>query len=204
MWIDPGCGHAYADAMRWDALFTDLEGQLAASGRLDLEAEVAERARLEAAAVELADRLRGSLGMPIGVRLAAGTVFEGILSHAGSQALVLNEARHQVLIPYAAVVRYLGLSRLAVTEPSRVRQRLGLASALRGLASDRTRLAVLTSGGAAGESALHGVIDRVGRDYLDLALTEDGEDRRAASVRGTATIPFAALSALRSARIAEA
>ena len=190
--------------MRWDALFTDLEGQLAASGRLDLEAEITERARLEAAAVELADRLRGSLGLPVGVHLASGTVFEGILSHAGSQALVLNEARHQVLIPYSAVVRYFGLSRLAITEPSRVRQRLGLASALRGLASDRTRLAVLTSGNAAGESALHGVIDRVGRDYLDLALAEEGEYRRAAKVRGVATIPFAALSALRSARIAEA
>ena len=42
--------------------------------------------------------------------------------------------------------RYLGLSRLAVAEPSKVRQRLGLASALRGLARDRAGLAVLICG----------------------------------------------------------
>ncbi|MDR7083073.1 hypothetical protein J2X01_002363 [Arthrobacter ginsengisoli] len=186
--------------MRWDALFFDLETQVAASERLDLDAEIAERTRTEAAAVELADRLRGSLGLLVGVQLASGKMFEGILSHAGSQALVLDEPRHQVLVPYASAVRYLGLSRLAVAEQSRVRQGLGLASALRGLARDRTGLGVLISGGSAGESTLHGVIDRVGRDYFDLAVTGEGEERRAVNVRDLATIPFAALAGIRSAR----
>jgi hypothetical protein len=107
---------------------------------------------------------------------------------------------HQVLVPYASAVRYLGLSRVAVPEPSRVRQRLGLASALRGLARDRASLRVLVSGGSAGETVLHGVIDRVGRDFLDLAITGDGEERRAANVRQLATIPFAALAGIKSAR----
>lgn len=191
---------AYADAMRWDALFADLETQIAASERLDLDAEIAERARTEEAAVELADRLRGSLGQRIVVQLASGSTFEGTLSHAGSQALVLDEPQHQMLIPYASAVRYSGLSRLAIAEPSIVRQRLGLASALRGLARDRAVLAVLLDGGPAGESVVHGVIDRVGRDYLDLAVTGDGEDRRAANVRQPATIPFTALAGIRSAR----
>jgi hypothetical protein len=173
---------------------------MAASERLELDAEIAERTRSESAAVELADRLRGSLGLLIVVELASGSTFEGILSHAGSQALVLDEPRHQVLVPYASAVRYLGLSRLAVPEPSTVRQRLGLASALRGLARDRAGLAVLIAGGSTGETTLHGVIDRVGRDYLDLAVTGDGEDRRAANVRQLATIPFAALAGIRSAR----
>ena len=44
------------------------------------------------------------------------------------------------------------------------------------------------------------MIDRVGRDYLDLAVTGDGEERRAANVRQLATIPFAALAGIRSAR----
>ena len=198
--IDRPGSCAYADAMRWDALFFDLETQVAASARLDLDAEIAERTRTEAAAVELADRLRGSLGLLVGVPLASGKMFEGILSHAGSQALVLDEPRHQVLVPYASAVRYLGLSRLAVAEQSRVRQGLGLASALRGLARDRTGLGVLISGGSAGESTLHGVIDRVGRDYFDLAVTGEGEERRAVNVRELATIPFAALAGIRSAR----
>ncbi|HEX9086688.1 MAG TPA: hypothetical protein VF867_04085 [Arthrobacter sp.] len=186
--------------MRWDALFADLETQMAASERLDLDAEITERARAEAAGVELADRLRGSLGLLIVVQLVSGSRFEGTLSHAGSQALVLDEPMHQVLVPYASAVRYLGLSRVAVPEPSRVRQRLGLASALRGLARDRASLRVLVSGGSAGETVLHGVIDRVGRDFLDLAITGDGEERRAANVRQLATIPFAALAGIKSAR----
>lgn len=191
---------AYADGMRWDALFDDLETQMAAEERLDLDAEIAERTRTEEAAVELADRLRGSLGRQIVVQLASGSTVEGTLSHAGSEALVLDEPRHQVLVPYASAVRYHGLSRLAVPEASKVRQRLGLASALRGLSRDRAGLAVLLWGGLAGEMTLFGVIDRVGRDYLDLAVTGDGEERRAANVRRLATIPFAALAGIRSAR----
>lgn len=186
--------------MRWDDLFFDLEIQAAASERLDLDAEISERTRVEAAAVTLADRLRGSLGLPIVVQLASGSTFAGTLSHAGSQALVLDEPGHQVLVPYASAVRYLGLSRLAVAEPSRVRQQLGLASALRELARDRARLGILISAGAAGEQTLHGVIDRVGRDYLDVAVTGEGEERRAANVRELATIPFTALAGIRSAR----
>lgn len=193
-------GLAYADAMRWDALFDDLETQMGAGERQDLDTEIADRTRTEEAAVELADRLRGSLGRRIVVQLASGSTFEGTLSHAGSQALVLDDPRHQVLVPYSSAARYVGLSRLALAEPSKVRQRLGLASALRGLARDRAGLAVLISGGPAGETTLFGVIDRVGRDYLDLAVTGDGEERRAANVRQLATIPFAALAAIKSAR----
>lgn len=186
--------------MRWDALFDDLENQMAAGERLDLDSEITERARTEASAVELADRLRGSLGLAISVQLASGSILEGTLSHAGSQALVLDEPRHQVLVPYSSAVRYTGLSRLAVGEPSRVRQRLGLASALRGLARDRSALAVIVSGGPTGETMFHGVIDRVGRDYLDLAVTGAGEERRAANVLQLATIPLSAVAGIRSAR----
>ncbi len=200
--IDRPGTRAYAGGMRWDALFEDMEAQLAAGERLDFDAEVAERTRADAAAVELADRLRGSLGLRIGIHLASGTLFEGVLSHVGSQSMVLDEPRHQMLIPQASAVRYTGLSRLAVTEHSMVRQRLGLASSLRALSRDRASLTVLVARGPA-EAVLHGVIDRVGQDFLDLALTHAGEDRRAANVRQTATIPFAALAGLRSSRGAD-
>ena len=204
LWIDGAWACTYAGAMRWDALFRDLEAQLADSERLNLDAEISERMRADAAGVELSDRLRGSLGLRIGVQVSSGSMFGGTLSHAGAQALVLHDPRHQVLIPYAAAVQYVGLSRLAVGEPSRVRQRLGLSSALRGLARDRTRLSVLAVRGTGVETTVHGVIDRVGRDHLDLAVTEYGEDRRQANVRQMLTIPFAALAALQSARNADA
>ncbi|SFT37237.1 hypothetical protein [Arthrobacter sp. ov118] len=184
--------------MRWDALFNDMEAQLAARQRLDFEAEVAERALVDAAKVELADRLRGSLGLSIRVHVSSGAAFEGALSHAGSEALVLDESMHQVLIPYAAAAQFAGLSRLAVPEPSRVRQRLGLGSALRGLAGSRAPVTIVVARGRA-EAEQYGVIDTVGRDFLDLAVMREGEDRRAAGVRQVVTIPFAALAGIRSA-----
>jgi hypothetical protein len=189
--------------MRWDALFEDMEAQMASVDRLELESEVAERSRADAAAVEVADRLRGSLGLLVAVHLGSGTVFEGTLGHVGAESLVLNDQHHQVLIPFAAVSRYHGLGRFALAEPSSVRRKLGLASALRGLARDRADVAVTLSGATSGAAGLSGVIDRVGRDYFDLALTRQGEVRRAANVSQVASVPFSSLGALRSFRGAE-
>ena len=197
LWIDRCGTRAYAGAMRWDALFADMEAQLAARQRLDLEAEIAERALVDSAGVELADRLRGSLGLSIRVHLSSGSTFQGELSHAGSEALVLDEPQHQMLIPYAAAAQYVGLSRLAVPEPSTVRKRLGLGSAIRGLASNRARVTILVARGRA-EATVHGVIDTVGRDFLDLAVTREAEDRRPVNARQVVTIPFGALAGIRS------
>lgn len=183
--------------MRWDALFDDMEAQLAARQRLEFEAEIAERALVDAAGVELADRLRGSLGLGIRVHLSSGPAFEGVLSHAGSEALVLDEPQHQVLVPYAAAAQYVGLSRVAVSEPSAVRRRLGLGSALRGLARNRAPVAIFFSHDRA-EAPVHGVIETVGRDFLDLAVAPAGGDRRPAGDRQAVSIPFRALAGIRS------
>jgi hypothetical protein len=184
--------------MRWDALFSDIEAQFAEGERLAVDAEISERARVETAAVALADRLRGSLNSHVSVHLTCGRVFEGTLSHAGADALVLNELRHQVLIPYSAVARYAGLGRVSVAETSPVRRRIGLSHALRGLARDRTELVVTLRHVPERDSGLAGVIDRVGSDFFDLALVTPGEARRASQVRQVATVPFEALGAIRS------
>ena len=189
--------------MRWNALFDDLEAQLAEAEVLGRESEVSERARAELASIGMADRLRGSLGRSVGVHLVSGTDFLGTLSHAGAESLVIDEAAHQILIPYAAVSHYRGIGRYAVAEPSAVRRRLGLANALRSLARDRAPLTVLLAAGTAGEVRISGVIDRVGRDFLDLAVTPPGEARRASNVMDVATVPFGSLLALRSMRPGE-
>ena len=184
--------------MRWDALFGDMEAQFSEGAKLAVEAEISERARVEAASVVLADRLRGGLGSRLAVHLFGGRIFEGVLSHAGADALLLDEVRHQVLIPYGAVAHYAGLGRISLEEPSQVRRRIGLAHALRGLARDRAGLAVILRHGPADGSGLTGVIDRVGADFLDLALVGPGEARRASEVRRVVTIPFASVGAVRS------
>lgn len=202
MRIDQLTRATYAVGMRWDALFEDMEAQFAAENRLQQEAEIAERVRIDAAGVEMADRLRASINLMITVHLVSGSTLSGLLSHAGSQLLVLNEQQHQVLVPYAAIGRCSGLARHALTEPSLVRQRPGLGSALRALSRDRSHLALTLGSGPQGEVTLHGVIDRVGRDYVDFAVTGAGEARRAANVIEMTAVPFTALRAIRSMQAA--
>lgn len=192
----------YSGRMRWDALFNDMESQFAEAERLSLDADINERARAESVDTELGDRLRGALGCRLTVFLGCGEVVHGSLSHAGADALVLDEEHHQVLVPYASVVRYVGLGRLSIPETSAVRRKLGLAHALRGLARDRAELAV-TVGHGPGSVRLSGVIDRVGRDYLDLATFAPGEARRSQQVSQVSVIPFSAVGAIRSRRAGE-
>lgn len=183
--------------MRWDALFDDLESQMAEQDRLVLDADISERVRAELVGIGIADRLRGSLACRISVHLLCGETVHGVLSHAGADALVVDEGQHQALVPYAAVGRYSGIGRVAPGESSPVKRRLGLAHALRGLARDRAALS-LTVGGGSTSVRLTGVIDRVGADFLDLALVAPGDVRRSVHVREVSTVPFTALSLVRS------
>ncbi|MDJ0456370.1 hypothetical protein PUN71_004025 [Arthrobacter sp. NQ7] len=183
--------------MRWDALFNDMESQLAEADRLALETEVNDRARAEMVGLPLEDRLRATIGCRIGVHLLCGDSIQGELVHAGADALVLDAGRHQVLIPYWAAARYTGLGRHTRAENSRVRRSLGFAHSLRSLARDRSEL-VVTIGGGAGMTRLAGVIDRVGSDYLDLAAVVPGEARRSGSVGQVSAIPFSVVAMVRS------
>jgi hypothetical protein len=183
--------------MRWDALFNDMESQLAEADRLALETEVNDRARAEMVGLPLEDRLRATIGCRIGVHLLCGDSIQGELLHAGADALVLDAGRHQVLIPYWAAARYTGLGRHTRAENSRVRRSLGFAHSLRSLARDRSEL-VVTIGGGAGMTRLAGVIDRVGSDYLDLAAVVPGEARRSGSVGQVSAIPFSVVAMVRS------
>jgi hypothetical protein len=185
--------------MRWDSLFSDLEAQFLAERALDREAEITERARVELAGIELADRLRGSTGTEIKVELVDGSTIRGVLSHAGSGWLVLTEGVRQWLVPCAAVLRYEGLGRLAKVAPPRMQRALGMAAALRALSRDRAELAVHLATKSEGGSKLQGVIDRVGRDHFDLAIVPHGEVRRAGNVAAVMTIPFVSVAAIASA-----
>ncbi|MEW1806147.1 hypothetical protein [Pseudarthrobacter sp. NPDC080039] len=187
----------YAGRMRWDALFHDMEGQFAEADRLALDSEINERARAEMVGLSLEDRLRAAVGFRIAVHLLCGESAHGELTHAGADALVLDEGPHQVLIPYAAAARYVGLGRYTLQEDSGVRRAIGLAHSLRCLARDRAEISVTTAG-SGGPVRLAGVIDRVGKDYIDLASVIPGEDRRRNSVSQVSAIPFAALVMIRS------
>ncbi len=178
--------------MRWDALFDDLEAQLARQDADDLHAEVAERTRAERAATALADRVLAHVGVRLALVLGHGQVV-GTVTDVAPQWLVLADERGRVLVPTASVVAVTGLGRQVAPEPGTVLRRLGLGHVLRGLARDRAPVSV-----HAGSATLTGTIDRVGADHLDLALHAPGEVRRAAAVTGVAAVAFAHLEQVRS------
>lgn len=182
--------------MRWDELFRDLEGQLEAHERAELQLEVADRTRREWAQVRLADRLRPLVGEQVGLDVAGSGGLSGRLVDMGPDWLLLDLAPsgRAALVPLGAVLTVRGLSRWTATPEGEVGRRLRLAYALRGIARDRRAvLAVLTDG-----SAVQGTIDRVGADFFELAEHPPGEPRRAPEVRSVRALPFPALASLHS------
>lgn len=182
--------------MRWDELFADLEGQWAAAGLADLDAEVADRSRAEAARLTLVDRLRGSYGVEVSVRVRSTGTIQGVLGEVGSAWLLLQEAGgREALVPLAAVLGVTGL-RAASAPPGsggRVGARLGLTSALRAVARDRSPVSLHL----ADASVLTGTVDRVGADFLELRETAGEHPRPRGEAAATRAVPLGAVVLLR-------
>src|SRR6478609_4365929 len=172
--------------MRWEGLFADLEGQLAAEQRRERDDEVAERTRRERALVTLPARLAAAVGEPVRVALVGGRQVDGDLLDLGED---------EVLVPLAAVVALRSLG--SQSAPARSARRFGLGYALRALSRDRATVVVSLVGDG---PRLLGTIDGVGADHLDLAEHLEGLPRRRENVRAVATVPFAALVAVESRR----
>lgn len=184
------------ESARWQRLFDELEAEYAAVAAAELDSEVRVRARGELARLRMVDRLRPAVGHPLELRtLGAGSI-RGRLSGVGPDWLLLAEtAAVEVLVPLAAVlsVRGLGARSLEPGSEGQVAARLGLGHALRGIARRRAAVALTLVDG----SVLHGTIDRVGADFVELAEHPPGEPRRADAVRGVRTVPVAALAGVR-------
>lgn len=180
--------------MRWEELFADLEGQLAAAESAELAAEVADRTRREWALQTASQRVRPGLRVTLtahGLPPLTGRVVDG-----GVDWLLLEEpTRRQVLVRLGSVLSITGLDR--ASEPpleGEVQRRLDFRYALRGLARDRAGVQLVLADG----SQRSGTIDRVGADHLELAEHPPGEPRRRDAVTAVVLVPLAALSAVRS------
>ncbi|MFJ4207173.1 hypothetical protein ACIPY2_01735 [Paenarthrobacter sp. NPDC089675] len=159
------------------------------------EAEITERARVEASQVMLADRLRGALGSEAVFVLGTGMRVSGRLGCVGRDWFVLAEGMRQWLVPMESLGYVEALGR-----PVHKTENVGVASlplpgAIRRLARDRAEVAVHVATGQDRGRVLEGVIDGVGHDFLDLAVTR-GETRRREAVALVATVPFASLEAV--------
>jgi len=197
--------------MRWDDLFDDLESQL----EQELGAEegdlLAEEERLRLGRLTLRDRLiamsRAGDGPFEQVKLAMrdGSVVTVAVGSTGRDWLVgelVGARRGSCIVPLTAVAALLPtpeqLTRSVVVEPVAeppvlLSARLGLAFVLRDLCRRRAAVDLSTASG----ELLHGTIDRVGRDHLDLAEHEAGVPRRAASVGRIRILPFGELLLVR-------
>ncbi|GAA3295310.1 hypothetical protein ACFFON_13560 [Arthrobacter citreus] len=180
--------------MRWDALFADMEAQLASAHQLVQDSEVSERLRTDFAGIDLGARLQSQMGRPLKVDVGVAGSFEGVLSHVGRGWIALH-GRRPAIVALGHVVLIAGMDRFSAVDAPQAR--LGLASALRGLSRDRAEVQVYPAGQPA-SAALAGSIDRVGKDFFELSLTPRGEPRRSGNVRGTAVVPLHAVAAVSS------
>src|SRR4051812_12227788 len=125
--------------MSWEhelfALFDDLEGQAAAAWEADREAELADRARSEYAAVTLASRLMASRGHDVALELPHLGRLEGRLHRVGEGWCLLSGRGQDWIVPLGAVAVVRGASERSVPEVAwSPVDRLGLRAALRRVA----------------------------------------------------------------------
>ena len=190
--------------MRWDQLFDDLESQLDQEQRDEERALALEEERLRLGRITLRDRLVamgraegddsvGSIRIELrGARmldvrpLAFGRDWMSAAVHTagsgGGQCIVPLEAIEAVLPTAGQLERSLEPS---PASSARLAERIGLPFVLRDLCRRRTPVHLTTDDGR-----VHGTLDRVARDHLDLAVHEPGTLRRDSEVRGIRIVPL--------------
>jgi hypothetical protein len=196
--------------MRWDNLFDDLEGQLEQElGAEDIDL-LAEEERLRLGRLGLRDRLRAMMPAssptePVHLLLVDGSRVAVAVAAVGRDWIagdLCGDAQRTAssVIPIAAISGCLPTpSQTAASVEvgaeagvGSLAARLGLPFVLRDLCRRRSALHVRTRG-----DDLHGTIDRVGRDHLDLAEHEPGVARRERAVRAIRLLPLSELVLVR-------
>jgi hypothetical protein len=180
---------------RFGRLFADVEAQLAADDRARLEGELADQTRSARGEVLFRDRLRASQGCAVALRLVGVGVVEGVVRHVGDDWLVLvhpgTAAPSLVLLDAVLVGRGVAPQSVPAAR-SAVVPRLSLRSVLRSVARDRSPVWLRLVDG----HRLHGTIDMVAHDHVELACHPSDEARRQGSVREHQAVLFSALAVL--------
>lgn len=194
--------------MRWQNLFDDIEGQLESELGADEVDLLAEEERLRLGRLALRDRIRAlheaTPASTLGVTLRGGGRVALTVAAVGRDWLAgeLDAGiQRSAIVPFAAVATLdpvgaqltASLRAEAAPEPpTALSARLGLAFVLRDLCRRRTAVELRV-----GQERLHGTIDRVARDHLDLAEHPPGEPRRTAAVARIRIVAFASLDLVR-------
>ncbi len=192
-------------AVRWDELFADIESQLEHELDLEQQGVAAEEERLRLGRLALRERVL-AMGRADAVTLvlADGETFALRVESAGRDWIAgetaVGSTTRTLVVPLPAVACVLpagaqlelGLRPASVEALPELTARLGLGFVLRDLCRRRAGVELRTRIGV-----VHGTIDRVARDHLDLAEHDPGEARRDAVVRRIRLVPFDALLCVR-------
>jgi hypothetical protein len=182
--------------MRWDALFADLEAQAAVLSAAERDAEIADRTRSEVGRLGLIDRLRPAVGGQLMVTCRGQLTLTGRLARVHPEWLLVEEdIDREAIVAISAVISIGGLTRLSAAPDSMsaVDARFGLRLALRGIARDRSPGRLYLADG----TVIDGTLDRVGADFVEVAVHPAGEPRRRSAVSQTVVLATAALVAVR-------
>jgi hypothetical protein len=182
--------------MRWQQLFDDLQSQFEAEEAAAERAESASRARAEVGAVRLVERLAGAHGFPVGLGLGGAGQVAGVLAGIGPDwVLIEDDQGREQLVALVAVRTVAGLGRrtAAPERAGTVRARLDLRWALRGRVRDRSAVQLVLDDGA----TLTGTLDRVGADYVELAVHPADAPRRSESVQEVRAVVIGAVAVVR-------
>lgn len=183
--------------MRWERLFADLEAELEAADTAELESEIAERTRFERARLRLVDRLRGSVGQPVTVRVNGTEPLTGMIRAVGVDWLLVRPADGaDRLVRLAALLDIVGLAPSSAARDSEgaVAARYSLAALLRGLARDRTVVTLTLVDG----SSRTGTIEVAGADVVELSDRRHDEPGLGAPPGANRrAVPLAALALVR-------
>jgi hypothetical protein len=182
--------------MRWEGLFADLEAQADYLEASERAAEIDERTRIEQAQLTVLDRLRPTVGSRITLWCRGGLAISGAVRRVNSHWILIAEAADcEALVSVAALTSISGLGRLSAPadDGDRVESQIGLRQALRRLALDRSVVRVYLHDGA----VVTGTLDRVGADFVEIALHTAGESRRRSEVREMRLLVISAIAVVR-------
>ncbi|GAA2171830.1 hypothetical protein GCM10009846_07300 [Agrococcus versicolor] len=191
--------------MRFDDLFDDLESQLEAELGSQERDVLAEEERFRVGRLELGDRLRASprtldVRLRTGERLRierlaigrdwlSGTIRDG--GAAGAGCILPMRSIVGVRLDDDALVRSLAQPAPGPGGAPPLAARLAMGFALRDLSRRRVPVELRCP------APVHGTIDRVARDHLDLAVHEPGTARHPRNVVAVELVPFAAIDWVR-------
>ncbi len=148
---------------RLASFLDDLEQQAAGAWQVERGLEVHERARAEYARVTLAGRLMASIGAELELGLVGVGPVAGRLVRSAERWCLLETRHVTSIVRLAALVTVRGASARSVAAESwPATARLGLGSALRGLAGETCVV------GCVDGARVEGLVGRVGADFVEV------------------------------------